>query len=297
MVTLACAAMTEPSDPTQTPETRALMEAINALLAPLARLAVSRGVHFSEVEERLKQAFVQAARDAHPGGLPHRKVSRIATATGINRREVTRLVNSNLKTPQQKSSLALRVFFRWSTDPQFLDAEGATTSLPRLGPAPSFESLAALVTRDVHPRSLLDDMLRLNIAAWDTGTDRVSLSATAFAPKDDEAQLLSFLAANVGDHLSAFVEIVQGEQARHFEQSIRGFGLSAESMQAMRPLVKSQWQKLIRAIGPELQRRVDADQVDGSEPPGEVRIGLYMYAHDRDMTAEGEKGNEPHEGN
>ena len=53
----------------------------------------------------------------------------------------------------------------------------------------------------------------------------------------------------------------------------------------------------IRAIAPELQRRVDADQVDGSEPPGAVRIGLYMYAHDRDMTAEGEKGNEPHEGN
>ena len=35
--------------------------------------------------------MVQAAQEAHPDGLPHRLVSRIATITGINRREVTRL--------------------------------------------------------------------------------------------------------------------------------------------------------------------------------------------------------------
>jgi hypothetical protein len=140
-------------------------------------------------------------------------------------------------------------------------------------------------------------MLRLNLAALDAQSDRISLSASAFAPKDDEVQLLSFLAANVGDHLRAFVEIVDGEQAKHFEQSIRGFGLSAESMQAIRPMVKSQWQKLIRALGPELQKRVDADQVDGVEPPGEVRIGLYMYAHDREIQPSGVKGSELHEEN
>jgi hypothetical protein len=278
-----------------TPESQALLDAVSAMLVPLAQLAVSRGIHFAEVEERLKLAFVQAARDAHPGGQAHRKVSRIATATGINRREVTRLVNSRLKPPSQKASLALRVFVRWTTDPQFQSPDGIPLALPRLGGAPSFESLAALVTRDVHARSLLDDMLRLKLAHWDVESDQVALSTTAFAPKDDEARLLSLLGSNVGSHLRAFVDIVDGEQSRHFEQAIWGYGLSADSMLSMRPLVKAQWQKLIRALGPELQQRVDADQTDGEEPPGEVRIGLYMYAHEREAAAPGSEGDDRHE--
>lgn len=277
------------------PESQALLDAVSAMLLPLAQLAVSRGLHFAEVEERLKLAFVQAARDAHPGGQPHRKVSRISTATGINRREVTRLVNARLKPPSQKASLALRVFVRWTTDPQFQNADGACLPLPRLGPAPSFETLAALVTRDVHARSLLDDMLRLKLAHWDVENDLVALSTTAFAPKDDEARLLSLLASNVGGHLRAFVDIVDGEQSRHFEQAIWGYGLSAESMLSMRPLVKAQWQKLIRALGPELQQRVDADQTDGEEPPGEVRIGLYMYAHERELPGPGDEEGTSHD--
>ena len=64
---------------------------MRALLMPLARLAVARGLPFAAVEGLLKQAFVQVAGEAHPGVLAHRKVSRISTVTGINRREVTRL--------------------------------------------------------------------------------------------------------------------------------------------------------------------------------------------------------------
>ena len=153
--------------------------------------------------------------------------------------------------------------------------------LPRQGGMPSFESLAALVTRDVHPRSMLEDMLRLKVANWDRPSDSVMLSAGAFVPNNDDVHLLSFLAANVGDHLRAFVENMSGAQPKHFEQSIRGSGMSTESMHAMRPLVEKHWNALIRSMVPELQRRIDADAVDGHDGPGEVRIGLYMYSHKR----------------
>ena len=47
----------------------------------------------------LKQAVVQAAAAAHPQVAPHRSVSRISTATGINRREVTRLLQAQADAP------------------------------------------------------------------------------------------------------------------------------------------------------------------------------------------------------
>ena len=78
----------------QDPEQQALHEALAGLLSQVARLGVARGLPFAEVEEMMRRAFVQAASSAHPGLPEHRKVSRISTTTGINRREVTRLVQA-----------------------------------------------------------------------------------------------------------------------------------------------------------------------------------------------------------
>ena len=71
-------------------EADALVLAVDALFAPLAKLAVAKGMPCAVVEDRLRLAFVRAARDAQPNLLSHRMVSRIATATGLSRREVTR---------------------------------------------------------------------------------------------------------------------------------------------------------------------------------------------------------------
>src|ERR1700754_2359916 len=69
----------------------ALLDALRTLLEPLAALAVARGVPYAEVDEMGKRAFVEAARAAQPGDAGSRVISRISTATGLNRREVTRL--------------------------------------------------------------------------------------------------------------------------------------------------------------------------------------------------------------
>lgn len=286
--------MTDTAPHNASPESKALTDALNAVLMPLARLAVARGVHFSVLEEQLKLALVHAAMASSRSGQPHRQVSRISTTTGINRREVTRLLNAGLEAPHQRPSLAMRAYYRWSTDPQFLMDDGQALPLKRQGTPPSFDTLASLVTRDVHPRSLLEDMVRLKVAHWDSQTDVVTLRDVAFVSSDDDARLLEFLGANVGDHLNAAVDNVGGMQPRHFEQSVRGHGLATASMQAMRPLVEAQWKLLTRKLVPELQRRIEADEASGPEPQGEVRIGLYMYAHTPAGSATGQ-GNEPHE--
>src|SRR4051794_22852079 len=97
-----------------------LLAACRLLLTPLAGLAVARGLPCAALEELLRVAFVQAARDAHPGIAPHRAVSRISAATGLHRREVTRLVqaaNNTCETPRRRSP-ATEAFTRWLSDPQ-----------------------------------------------------------------------------------------------------------------------------------------------------------------------------------
>jgi hypothetical protein len=255
----------------------ALVQALNALLAPLAQLAVAKGMPCTVVEELLRQAFVRAARDAHPNLPPHRAVSRIATATGLNRREVTRLTQA-AAAPARRRPLAAEVFARWASDPLYRDARGRPLKLPRQGEAPSFETLAQSVTRDVHPRSLLDELLRLGLAAVDSGDDRIALVQDAFVPRGDGARMLSFLGHNVGDHLGAAVANVLDDGRRHFEQAVFADELSVQSVAATRELIAAQWQALSTALVPRLEALIEADRAAGHVQDQRLRVGLFSYS-------------------
>ena len=272
----AAAAPTTPASATRA-DAEALLQALDALLAPLARLAVARGLPCATVEGLLRRAFVRAARDAHPALPPHRMVSRIATATGLNRREVTRLTLADAP-PVRKRPLSAEVFARWIGDPQYRDARGRPRKLPRQGAAPSFETLAQSVTRDVHPRSLLDELLRLGLAALDAAGDRVELLQDAFVPRGDSERMLGFLGHNVGDHLGAAVANVLGDGRRHFEQAVYADELSAQSVEALRGLIAAQWQTISTALLPRLEQLIEADRAAGRTQDQRLRVGLFSYS-------------------
>jgi hypothetical protein len=283
--------MPEPNRPTpdapdgQPTEQQALHEALARLLAPVAQLAVARGLPFAAVEDILKLAFVQAADRAHPDLLAHRKVSRITTATGINRREVTRLTQQAPRAPGHSQSLASELFGHWRTQPPYRGQDGQPRVLPRQGAAPSFESLALCITRDVHPRSLLDELLRLGLASWDEGADTVALTRDIFVPQGDRVQQLAFLGHNAGDHLSAAVDNVLHDNHAHFEQAIFATGLSAASLASVRPAIRAHWQALLAALVPALEDRVAADSALQPAPEGRLRVGLYTYEEGADPPA------------
>ncbi len=265
------------------PELRALHEALAQLLEPVARLAVARGLPYAATQELLKKAFVEAASAAHPGLAAHRKVSRIATTTGINRREVTRLTapaaprGAGAAARRPPRSAASELLVHWRTHPEWRDADGRPRVLPRLGPALSFEALAQAITRDVHPRSLLDELCRLGLARLDEGADTVALLGDAFVPSGDRVRMLGFLADNVGDHLRAAVDnVLATGRPPHLEQALFAEGLTPTSLESLRPLLREQWSTLRQALVPALEERIEAD-AGAPGPRARLRMGLYVY--------------------
>lgn len=266
---------------------------LDALMAPLAQLVVARGLPFGALQETMKRALVQAASAAHQQVAQHRRVSRVSTVTGINRREVTRLMQA-LTGPQQAStspsgapsalarpargrSKASELFAHWLTARAYCGRGGAPRVLPRQGPKPSFETLAHEVTRDVHPRSLLDELVRLGLAEFDEAADTVRLAREGFVPRGDQARMLGFLSENVGDHLAAAVDnVVQGGR-RHFEQAVFADGLSEASIVAVRALIGPQWKLMLQALVPELQSLVEADEALPLAEQRRIRIGVYAF--------------------
>ena len=253
----------------------ALLSAMRELLQPLAELAVGQGVLLATVEEMLKAAFVNAARVALGKAGSERVVSKVSTVTGLNRREVTRLIQADTSVAEPKPSPATRVFTRWLSDPAWKNAAGEPLALPRQGPAPSFEALAQTITRDVHPRSLLDELCRLGLAKLDGET--VQLASRTFVPRGDSTRMLGFVSSNVGDHMRASIANVLADKPPHFEQAIFADGLSAASLDAANELVRTQWKNLLAATVPTLQKMIDDDQAAGRPNDQRVRIGLYSY--------------------
>ena len=255
-----------------------LLAACRKVLVPLARLAVERGLVYPLIDAVLRGAFVHAARAALPERAPPRSTSRLSAATGLTRREVTRLLQPERPAEATRRSPATEIFTRWLTDPQWRGDAGAPRPLPRQGAAPSFESLAQTVTRDVHPRTLLEELLRLELVELDETGDTVRLLRETFVPGGDEARLLEFLGANVGDHLSAAVANVLSPAPRHLEQALFADELSAVSIERLRPLVAAQWQALVRDLAPQVQQLIDEDRAAGRTPDRRLRVGLYTYA-------------------
>ena len=268
---------THAADPDVADADAVLLGTLSRLLAPLARFCLAKGATFAQAEEVLKRAFVQEANALQPGADGHGMVSRISNATGINRREVTRLTKSDTPERPTKPPVASELFARWTTDPAFRDENGAPGALKRQGPSPSFETLAHSITRDVHPRSMLAELVRMGLARHDADSDSVTLCRNDFVPNCDTRQMFEFLGDNVGDHLAAAVANVVGDDRSHLEQAVFADELSAESIEALRPLIAAQWQALRDATVPAITELIEADRLAGSSQNRRVRIGLYTF--------------------
>jgi hypothetical protein len=183
-----------------------LLDAVRTILRPLVRLMIARGVTLPALVAALKQTFVEVAvRDFRLDGSEPSD-SRVSVLTGVHRKDVRTLRDAARPPPgSARRPLAATVVGRWLGDPAFLDAAGRPARLRRQadGGAPSFEALVEGVSRDVHPRTVLDELLRLGLVELDAAGEAVRLLAEGFVPSGDDAAALGFFQQNLHDHAAA----------------------------------------------------------------------------------------------
>jgi len=271
------------------------LEAMLAILTPLARLAIDQGVQFGQMEELLKQAMVEAAVDATRQGQDESApVSRLSVITGIHRKEVKRLLEPTA--PAQLATTvtpAAELFTRWLTSPDWRSADGRPLVLPRRplpSSGPHFEQLARSITTDVHPRTLLDELCRLELVEHNLEADTVCLRADSFVPAVQLQAMLGCLGANVGDHLAAArVNVATSLRSAQqpdtptlrppfVEQALFADGLSTHSVAQAIEQARTFWGTLLHTMAPALEALEAQDQAQSRATDQRIRIGLYCYA-------------------
>ncbi|MFM1988598.1 MAG: hypothetical protein RJA99_1555 [Pseudomonadota bacterium] len=273
-------------------ERSAALDALLVVLLELVRFAMDQGVRIGQFEELVKRAMVLAAlRTAGTAsGGEQVSVSRLSVMTGIHRKEVKRLLESvGEDRVRFRPSPISQLFLRWANDPSWQDPAGRPLVLPRRidrGDVRSFEKLARSVTTDVHPTTLLDELLRLGLVAHDPTHDTVSLSAFERLPADELHRLLEFAAVSIADHVAAVRENIAALQrhgryapgvAPFLEQWVYADELSAESARDAKLRATEHWRDVVRQLLPTLGSLETADRAAGRPATHRLRMGVYCY--------------------
>jgi hypothetical protein len=251
------------------------MREVSLLMEPLVRWLLRSGVSYGTFADSLKPVFVAVARAEleHSGARPTH--SALSVLSGVHRKDVRALADALARpSPLRGVPLASQVFTRWLTDAAFLGPDGHPMPLPRSGAAPSFESLARQVSTDVHPRTVLDELLRLGLVAVEQ--DVVSARAAAFVPAHGLAETTALFAANVADHIAAAVHNLPLDAPKFVEQSLFGRGLTRASAEHLSEAARRAWAAAFATMAAEARERFDEDAGKGGSH--RIRFGTYFYA-------------------
>ena len=253
-----------------------------SLLAPLVELLLREGVTYPRFANALKKTFLESATSLLEASSTRVNDSSISTLTGIHRKDVREWRSVGRPRPQARTlGAVMEVFTRWANDPDYCDEQGQPRILSRTGGTGSFEVLAASVSKDVHPHTILRELIRLGVArhveaASDESGDKVSLCADAFVPKQGAAEMLQLLSDNVGDHLAAAVHNLVTDDAPMLEQSVFAEDLRPESVAALSLAARKIWANALHDIVRDATVLSEQDR----EQPGadqRMRVGMYVY--------------------
>ena len=182
-----------------------MLNLLDALLAPTARILVARGIMFPEFMERMKSHYIATAQTQAKSEGSKVTDSRLSVITGLQRRDVARL--KDLKLKEKRVHHLARLVALWQTEDGY-SKNGRADPIRKSGSAPSFEALAQIVHRDVHPRTMLDALEAAGTVAL--AEDIVTLLETSYQPLAGTDDQIAYLARNVGDHATAATENVLG---------------------------------------------------------------------------------------
>jgi hypothetical protein len=211
----------------------------------------------------------------------HDTDSAISALSGVHRKDVREWRQNGLSGRiAQELSVSSQVFARWVQDPLYRDRRKRPKALPRLGAAPSFEALARSVTQDVHPYTVLTELLRLGLVQVQTlkGAEMIVPHRDGFVPPPGSREMLQLFGANLADHGAAAVGNLLGHEPK-LEQSVFAEGITAESAAALGELARKLWAQCRSEMIAEATRRFETDQ-GRDDATSRLRFGAYYWAED-----------------
>jgi len=265
------------SDSATTKE-KLLSRALTTMLKPLVRLLIQQNITYVGLLGLLKRIFVDVAEEMFR--LPNKRQtdSRISVLTGVHRGDVKRIRQEIVADPSEKeikASISAQIMAVWLGHQAYLDDQGAPAKLYRNASdgTPCFEDLSLSVSKDKHPRSILDEWVVQGVVTiLDNG--QLQLNESGYVPAEDFEEKLFFAGKNIGSHLSVVAYNLENKLPPMFDRAIFYYGLSPESVQKIEMLSKQKMMETLTEINQLANQLQEADKLKSEKH--HFQLGAYF---------------------
>ncbi|MBE9567152.1 MAG: hypothetical protein IMF14_00550, partial [Proteobacteria bacterium] len=261
----------------------ALIKAVALICRPLIRLLIEKSMTFPQFRELIKELYVEVADEHFSLDGKKSSDSRIFVLTGIHRKDIKRIrqqTEQESATVTASASLSAEIIARWSSMPEYVDDRGKPRPLSKTpasgdrGAVAGFEQLVSGVNKDVRPKVILEEWLRLNIVR--VKDDEVVLNQSAFVTNKEFKEMAYYLGHNVHDHLASCVNNILQEDKPMLERSVYYASLTEASVEKLNAIASKKGDELLQQINRQAIKFHDADK-NKVDADYRMRLGVYWY--------------------
>ena len=260
----------------KTQQSMLVLDSVLTMLEPLVLLLLRHGVSYVELAEQLKVIFLTQAMHESARIGAKQTDSALSLVTGLQRRDVQQLREhaKNATRPQQlHSTTPAETVGRWLAE-QYSD-EIPYSCGDDFGI--SFEKIVNSISKDKHPRAVLDELLRIKVVEFDEKMQSVRLLRKAFLP-DEQSEAIQYLfRRTLTDHLAASIHNISTDgDLKFLEQGVFANGLTAQSIAMLHTYSRKQWENMMQDF---LKFAGSLCMIDNDTQAQTERFTVGMYAY------------------
>ena len=259
-----------------------ILSAARTMLRPVIRVLIHNGMTYSEFCKLAKTLFVDVcANDFGLQGRPT-NMSRIATMTGIDRKEVKRVRDTleqvdSVAHNQQSQDRLTRILSAWYQDARYLDDSGAPRLLPLDGAQPNFTELVRTYGGDIPVSTILKELV-VSGCVEKNEQDYLSVMKRFYVPANHNSESLLRASSVSSEILTTMFHnlYVVGKERRarsRFEGRASNNAIPAKHAAAFERFVESEGQKFLENVDAWLSHHESTD-LDSNKT---VRMGVGAY--------------------
>lgn len=259
---------------------KTLTAAILRLMYPLVRILLRNGVAYGTLAELVRKVYVDVAfREFAPAGKKQ-TVSRVSALTGLTRKEVKRLLESdgaNDSSSQARYNRAVRVIGGWMHDRRFLDTQGKPADLEIEGERKSFARLVKDYSGDIPTMAMLSMLEEAGSIKVVKG--RVRLVRHAFVPGSDSVDKIRILGTDVYELITTIDHnLIAEPEDLLFQRKVSYDSIDPDALPKLKKLTFSKAQALLE----QLDKQYSSNELEsGSKAKGKyISLGIYYYEDD-----------------
>lgn len=212
-------------------------------------------------------------------------VSRIATLTGLSRKDVQKIKSGLDNTRQSVSppvNRANRVIIGWLKDTEFLDKQNKPAIIPLRGTRNSFETLVKRYSGDIGANTILEELKRIG-AVSELDGERIQLITEGYIPKTEEEKI-EVMAKCVSNQIDTIdFNLSHPAYEARFQRQIKYVDLPQEVIKEFREFSKERCIELMLEFNLWLSdKKNHGDNQTSKGAKGAAGFGLYYFEEDAD---------------